>query len=489
MLLGDERVEGCYGSRAQTEVKMRTRAVSFGRSSWSLVVAAALAAACSGSAVQDGAEWTSDGLDELEREEQGASRAGRDAEDGPATRSTPILELLPPARLARIRAALPRVEDATLSAILESPSTIWYDRTVIIPGYQDSFGDNVIAPIGFRPNTIDPQMINLAVPGGHQKLFAKKGVFHFPFGVTGGADDAPNTFVVDFWAPPLDAEGKPLPVVWWRRDPNQYTHKYVWAFPKGTVFGEVLFITAPSGASYVYEIRTRTRELSRWRVDAFRPFPRAADLGAALEAGKATHPEWATSPAVAALEAHLARRTLVPATLKATHFASAFPAQAGAMDELPAIGDEALVVELLTKTPFRSARGVAWKEEGTLRTWAPTTKESFSIVPKSYKAGFLEVSEASCERCHRDAGRPFKDWYPEVLAYGEVWGEDETFSWHPFQTDKFVAPDGSVRNFNYDNRVIRPDFVAAGLIAKYDPAKHPSSHYTEIPRAWRSFAY
>jgi hypothetical protein len=148
-LLGDERVEGCYGSRAQTE-KMRTRAFSFGRSSWRLVVAAALAAAWSGSAVEDGAEGTTDGLDARERE-QGAPRA----EDGPATRSTPILELLAPERLTRIRAALPEVEDTTLSAILHSPSTIGW--TIIVPGYQDSFGDNVIASIGFRPTTIDPQ--------------------------------------------------------------------------------------------------------------------------------------------------------------------------------------------------------------------------------------------------------------------------------------------------------------------------------------------
>ncbi len=394
---------------------------------------------------------------------------------------TPLLDLMPAARLADIRKRLPVVNDKALSEILCSASTIWYDRTTIIPGYQDSFGDNVVAPIGFRPNTIDKGLINLAVPGGHEDLFVTKGFFHFPFGVTGGADDAPNATVVDFWSVPLDAQGKPLPVTWWRRDPNGYTHKYVWAFPKGTVLGEVLLLTAEDGEQYVYEIRTRRRELDGWKVDAFRPFPRAIDLATALTKMSAQN--------VAALQAHLANtQTVQPASLSASHFASAFPAQQAGKDVLPSI-DPALAKKLLTETVFTSAKGLAWKSNGSVTAWAPTTNDSFSIVPKNYKGGFLEVSDASCSRCHADAGRPFKDWYPDVLAYGELWGEDEIFSWHPFETSKFVNAQGAVVNFNYDNRVIRQDFVQKGLVAKWEAAKHPASVYKEIPRAWRSFVY
>ncbi|MBX3227100.1 MAG: hypothetical protein KIT84_35810 [Labilithrix sp.] len=391
--------------------------------------------------------------------------------------ATGELTLLPAARLATIRASLPRVADERLASILESRETIWYDRTAIVPGYQDSFGDNVIAPIGFRPNTIKPGMINLAVPGGHEKLFVTKGTFHFPFGISGAATDPPNMSVVDFWVPPRDSAGKPLPVVYWRRDPNQYTHKYVWSFPKGTVFGEVLYLTASNGAAYVFEIRTRTRELHQWRVDAFRPFPQASDLAAALED---------VAPALAAKVKD--ESSVTAATLEASFFRSAFPRENGAKDVLPPLG-EALAIKLLTETEFKSARGAVWKERGALKAWAPTASEPFSIVPRNNRAGFFEVSEASCERCHRDAGRPFKDWYPEVLAYGELWGEDENFTWHPFDASKFVDANGDVRNFNYDNRAIRSDFVNAGLVAKFDPAKHPAATYTEIPRAWRNFKY
>ena len=76
-----------------------------------------------------------------------------------------------------------------------------------------------------------------------------------------------------------------------------------------------------------------------------------------------------------------------------------------------------------------------------------------------------------------------------MLAYGELWGEDEIFSWHPFEMAKFVDGQGAVVNFNYDNRVIRSDFVQKGLVAKWDAQKHPATIYKEIPRAWRSFVY
>ena len=103
--------------------------------------------------------------------------------------------------------------------------------------------------------------------------------------------------------------------------------------------------------------------------------------------------------------------------------------------------------------------------------------------------GFLSVDDTTCSRCHADAGHPFVDFYPEVEAYGELWGMDETFSWHPFDASQFVDGNGDVLNFDYDNRQIRADFTDAGLVAPYDPAKHPTTVHKAIPRAWHDFQY
>lgn len=417
-----------------------------------------------------------------------ASAGGDDAPDHVADPcATPLsvpatgrpVELMPPARIAEIAARMPCIPAGPLRDIVESPATYWYDKHSLTPGYQDSFGDNVIAPIGMRPNTIDPGLIDLAVPGGHAQILSSLGVFHFPFGRPVGPVD--DVVVVNFWHPVDDQ-----PVVWWRRDPNQYTHRIEWMFPAGTVFGEVLFLD-DGDVLHPFEIRTRTRTLTGWSVDAYRPFPRATDLADAIQA----RPEAADRPALGALVTQLRDTSLAPYRVSATNFPGAFPARDTGIDALPGLtGDDAtLVRELLRTTPFRSARGIAWKQSSTRVAWAAGAAGNGTIVPRGYNGAAFEISEDSCDGCHRDAGRPFETWYSNIVAYGELWGNDEIFTWHPFTLAKFVDAQGRVVNFNYDNREIRPDFKSAGLVAPYQPAQHPPTIYKRIVREWTDFAY
>lgn len=401
------------------------------------------------------------------------------------------VELMPAAQLADVVARMPCVLDPTLAAILESTDTMFYDRTTLIPGYQDSFGDDVVAPTGFRPNTIDPELINLAVPGGHNWILMEQelGAFHFPFGQPGGFGPADGA-AVDFWHVPR-AGGALLPVVWWFREPTELTHRYEWMFPKGTVFGELLYVRAPDGQLHVFEIRTRTRELDGWRADVYRPFPTAASLADALTAKRAERPEWQAAADLDTLIDHLRDDgTLQAAQLVATHFTSSFATVAGAKDTLPGLSASAdIIFELLGNTPFVSARGVAWKQSGALTTFAATASAGFSIVPRGYTGGFLSVDDDSCTRCHRDAGRPFRDYYEDIIAYGELWGMDEVFTWHPFDIPSFVDENGDVVQFNYNNREIRTDLLGAGLIEDYDAATHPPSTWNRVPREWTDFEY
>ncbi|HEU0030435.1 MAG TPA: hypothetical protein VFQ53_07380 [Kofleriaceae bacterium] len=427
----------------------------------------------------------------------GATGDGDDATDGgvdggsdvtqpcttPAQLATTgrVLDLMPAQRLAEIAAAMPCVVDGPVKSVVESPRTLWYDKQSLVPGYQDSFGDNVVTPIGMRPNTIDPELIDLAVPGGHAQIFSELGSFHFPFGHPIGPVE--QVRVVDFWQLP-EGNGAPLPVVYWRRDPNEYTHRVEWMFPKGTVFGELLLI-ADGGALVPFEIRTRTRTLEGWAVDVLRPFLRAVDLADAIEA-RGLH-----SAGLDALVAQLRADTLDAYQVSATHFAGAFEPRDSGIELLPALdGDDAAAVrELMRTTAFRSARGIAWKTSGDRVAWAAGARGAGSIVPAGFNAAAIEVSEPSCDTCHRDAGRPFETWYDNILAYGELWGNDEIFTWHPFTTARFVDGAGHVVGFNHDNREIRPDMVAAGLVAPYVPANHPSSVYQRIVRSWTDFVY
>jgi hypothetical protein len=401
------------------------------------------------------------------------------------------VDIMPPPRLGMIAPRMPHVADPWLRGILESPDTMWYDKLSIIPGYQDSFGDNTELPIGMRPNTIDRQMIDLAVPGGHAQLFVEKGLFHFPFGRGIGGAARTDNFVVDFWHVPRDGGGALRPVVWWWRRPTSWHRRIEWMFPKDTVIGEVLFKVAGDGRWFPFEIRTRTRRIDGWTFDAFRPFPTAASLADALERKRQERPAWANDATIDALIAHLRDDgTLRAGELSGPQFDISFPTLAGAEDPLPAVGDPTILEELLMETPFVSARNAVWKQSGSLKAYAATTDAPFSIVPRGYNAGFIEVADATCERCHRDAARPFKDYYPSIMLYGELWGEDETFSWHPFDNSSFVDGDGDVVGFGPpDNREFRADFEQSGLFVPYDEAVHGDDVYRKIPRDWKDYIY
>ncbi len=399
------------------------------------------------------------------------------------------VEILPESIVSDLLSRMPPVWDPWLRDILDSSDTMWYDRSVIVPGYQDSYGDDMSFPVGFRPNTIESGLINLAVPGGHGWLFIRSGEFHFPFGRTGHPQDARNTSVVDFWRLPRE-NGSLLPVVYWNYNPNGNTHRIEWMFPVGTVFGEVILISDSTNRSHIFEIRTRLRQRDGWEVDIYRPFPTAESFADALELKRQERANWMSSPSINDLLRHLRDpSTVSPATIGGTHFNGAFTSVSGGVDVIPSAGDETFISELLRQTPFRTSKYSIWKQTGGLAAFAASTSADFNIVPKNYNASHFEVNDAFCNRCHQDAGRPFKDFYRDVMAYGELWGEDDTFSWHPFDSKSFVDGNGNVVGFNNDNRKFRQDFVNAGIVVPFNPGAHGSARYEKLNRSWKNYRY
>lgn len=412
------------------------------------------------------------------------------AEDqDPFPRPPRPVTLLPEAEVDALLARMPPIFDFWLAGIIQSRDTVWYDKKAIVPGYQDSFGDGREFPVGFRPNTLQPFHIDGAVPGGHARLFRRKGEFHFPLGRTGHPDDAMNTSVIDFWK--LPRQGKKLqPVVWWRRRPTSFHNRVEWMFPIGTVFGEVIQIEASDGSQHVFEIRTRTRLADGWESDVFRPFVTSDELLSAVERKRRLSTRWSSSASASRLTDYLKNPlTLVSETLGPVALKLSFAPITGGVDYLPE-ADEALWKELLSENGFQSAKGRVWKQSGSLQTFAASTKSNFSIVPRNYNASHFEVSDNFCSRCHQDAGRPIKDYEFMIQLYGEMWGEDETFSWHPFDTKAFVdVATGNVVSFSNENRRFRQDFLNAGLLEEYNTSVHPQTQYKRIQRAWHNYVY
>lgn len=401
-----------------------------------------------------------------------------------------------PKRLAAYKKNLPQVAFPELNVILRSDQTYWYDSSTVIPAYQDNNGIPV-GPVGMRDNS-SGHTIGLA-----QHLF-KGEHWAFPFGHTAGTDASTNTVVANFLHLPT-SQGQRVPVGYYiiRRN-DEVTYR--WIYPKGTILGEVIYIKSPTDELYVAEIRTRKKYGESWATNVFRPFPTAKHLIAAV---KTLRPQYASNPSLASLVQHLENdSTLKPLKMEprlanpplgvnnrprgqsATQAIEARLRQVfvgdGAIDVIPPIGDKKLVEELLTKTTFVSSYNLSWKKNSKLKTFAASTADKFSIVPDNYKAGLIEVNEASCKRCHEHAGNPLRMFDDFTTAYGLMWGNDGIFSFQPFETNRFYLDKPNslgrrIKDFNNENRFIRKEFVDNSIIKQI--TRGNSGPYTESPRA------
>jgi hypothetical protein len=427
-----------------------------------LLVAFTLVAACSASAPavpQDTARTTE-----------------ADSTDaGVPTLTSPI----PAARLAAIKAALPKVAWPHLQAVLGSPETYWYDHASMQPSYQETgtpgggARDNadwhdLIANTGSSDPDTNPEVGAALVYDETNKHW------RFPVAGTAGVDPSTNFTTADFLSLPVDPQGNvvPIPVstasdqlhLWWQ-----------WQFPNGTLVGEVLFIE--DGANLLpCEIRMRQRYPGGWATNVFRPFPESASFVAALEAAR---PSWASTPTLAAVVSQLQGGAFTPLQLTATGLTGTFD-QAGFLDPLPDLGDDDLVRQLLTTTTFVSAYDSVWRQsgDGTQQAYAASTNATdLSIVPGQYQAGIIAVGETSCTRCHQNTGQELGNWYPGLTLYGDVWGTDDVFTFHVFDESYYPDLDLDTGSGVQDNRHMNPALLSQGMIKTFDPATDTQPPY------------
>jgi len=348
-------------------------------------------------------------------------------------------------RLATVRSALPLIGDSSLASVLTSPDTLWYDEHVMKASYQDS--------VGASSNDKWPNLVAASegIIGGLHDRRRKR--WQFPFGTTAGTDDSDNIQVENFvYLPPTNGEVPTMPIT--RVILNDKRPQWRWTYPVGTVLGEVLFIR-DGGRILPTEIRTRTKYPDGWAMNAYRPFPQATELIAAI---KRHRPKWDTNPTLRSLVTHLENAdSLTPARLSAQAALAPTFQQEGFLDILPDFGDDALVRELLTTTTFRSAYDTAWKQNGAQKTFAASTKSRLSIVPTNYTAGLIQVTDDSCMRCHQETNRLVSEFYPALYLYGELWGMDGIFSFHPYDESRYPE----LRLNMVDNRYLNPKLQGA----------------------------
>lgn len=350
-------------------------------------------------------------------------------------------------QLSKIRAALPAVADPNLGYVLQSSETLWYNETVMKRSYQDS--------VGASSNDKWPNLVAASesiIGGLHDR---KNHRWQFPFAVTAGTDDANNLAVENFvFFPSVDGKIQTMEIT--KVLLNDHRPEWRWRYPEGTVFGEVLFIK--DGASILpCEVRTRTRYAAGWAANVYRPFPKATDLIRRIEQVK---PNWLDFENLRKMFAHLEDNSnLQPAKLSAKAALAPTFQQDGYLDILPDFGDDDLVRKLLKETTFRSAYGQKWKEDGERKTYAASTKSRLSIVPNNYTAGLLEVSDDSCIRCHKETNRLVSEFYGALYLYGELWGMDGIFSFHPYDEKRYPE----LRFNMVDNRYLNAKLKAAGI--------------------------
>jgi len=387
--------------------------------------------------------------------------AGPAQAEEPAPRWSPIFRLMSASKDRQYRAYLPRVEgDPQVQRLLQDPRLILYTEAEMPRVYQ--LWDNQLQGIHSAYYNISA---NGSEPHGN-------GNIEFPWGTPAGTHRSRYVRSFRFLHLPYDHMGRYYPIVWYRRHlSGDNSMGYAWTFPIGTVVGEVLQQRAFDGNYYTFELRIRIREADDWAVDVFRPFPTAAHLAERI---RELRPNYAEDQALARLVNHLETpRRLPNLTLVDYHPRRTFQQKMG-VDTLPPI-DDRLAIELLTTTPFRSSLGETWRfgADGNY-TFAPTTTDTFHVVPQNYDAGFISVDRHSCVRCHETVNQHVNRFQSGRDWYGRIRGSDGIFSFHPFDTTA-VAGNGFGRGV-----AMRRDLIEAGLLAPFNQQQHTSSVYRRI---------
>ena len=408
--------------------------------------------------------------------------------------------------LAAMRAILPRVADPHIQAILEDPRLMLYTTDSIGVIYQIGAGQSTsgavrIGDAGRNISGEAPEQGRRGGTAGNPNTSR-----HFPWSIdAGGTHVSPSADSFKGVWLPARPDGTPWPVVWYRHaiesvfdGPGRTQNGFNWTFPAGTVFVECLTVRAPSGQVYPFELRVRERDLAAWRPAVYRPFPQAGDLAEAIQRER---PGWRESIQLAALVDHLDDpaaglreirvRDRSPGNRRFGTGPSAAFDLTVSIDDLPEAGDEDLIAYLLDTETFRDAEGLDWKASSAVPSflvdmvisrpagWKNTLAAApLHIRPAGDLSAITGSDSESCTRCHDTTLASARRFDARSGMYGWVRGNlgdpargGGIFSWHPFR---------NVTGITRTRFSIRAEFRDNGLVARFQPDRHPSTVYRAL---------
>ena len=371
------------------------------------------------------------------------------------------VQIEPTKRINHWKSLLPVVEDIDTAAAFRDPATIWYSTDSITPAHQmENENETRFSRVGYNVSADFPESRKPDGKGGNANV-------DFPWAKPGGTHRSSGVKSFKFLNLPTRRSdtGDRWPIVWYRqqlpRDPfSGFSRGYGWSFPTGTQFGEILTLRTPAGRDRVFEVRTRTRKINGWSPSILRPYRTSQELIAGIKRRRPNR-----GPALNKAIAIMQTSPLKLATLQDTNRTKKGFVQEAWMDVLPDLEDDALVEQLFDE-PFKESFGDSWKGDAI----APTTDAPFHIVPTNYDGAFL----GDCMSCHDSTGQTARSFDRRRGWYGNVRGSDGILSFHPVA--RSAIGNGTTRSV-----VFRREFVATGILERFDPTIHPNNVYTKLP--------
>lgn len=210
-----------------------------------------------------------------------------------------------------------------------------------------------------------------------------------------------------------------------------------WIFPVGTTVAEVLYVNY-NNDKFIFEIRTRIKTLETWEPNVYRPISNRKEL------------EEYIGPINPSKKYLFLRNPQEDEVFKAEGFVERIP------DLTPEKTKE------LFSLYFKNVTNEIWSTISNV----PCSDQTFSLFPKDYTLGLINVDSDSCSACHRQTQISVNRLIPkEPLIYnnpekvGNIRGSDGVFTWTPFDISAISKDPSetkviSLRKHDTDNNIV-----------------------------------